>query len=126
MLSDHWAGELLEETVGSPAFLAMCTVRPVPADTGSTITEVAYGGYRRVELPAGTFGPPEGSGVVNIVKVALAPMTGPPGGRVIAWAICSALTGGFVKTSGDTVEFMIDLEDPEPSIGIGLLRVAFG
>jgi hypothetical protein len=134
VLSDYLAAKLLEASVanvafasGSPLYLAALRVPGDRSDTGTSLgpKEAVYGGYKRVAVPSVAWNKAVGPVQTNAEDIALAKWTSGPTAQVVAWALCDALTAGNVHHLGDTAALLIDAEDPEPSIGAGLLRLVF-
>lgn len=133
MLSNYLAAKLLEASVanvafasGSPLYLALLKAPGVAADTGATIAakEVVYGGYERTAVPSTSWGEPEGQAITNSAQIAL-PVWTSGAAQVIGWALCDQAEQGHVHHIGITAALKIDEADPDPVIGVGLLRVVF-
>jgi hypothetical protein len=133
VLSDYLAAKLLEASVadssfasGDPLYLALLSAPGTRSDTGTTLAtkEVDYGGYGRVAVAASVWGEASGPAITNAEPIALAKRTSGQA-QVVGWALCDAVTKGNVHHIGVTAAFVVDEADPEPEIGVGLLRVVF-
>jgi hypothetical protein len=100
--SQVYAKKVLEVITGRAglstptAWLALCTVVPTASSTGATITEAAYTGYARKEIPSGEWnaavaGSP--SSIANKSKLEYAACTG-GSSTVIGWALLDSTTIG--------------------------------
>lgn len=134
MLSDYLAAKLLEASVanvtyasGATLYLALLSAPGARSDTGATLQakEAVYGGYARTAVPSSAWGEAQGPAITNAEEIPLPKCTS-GAAQVVGWALCDGPeSGAHVLHIGDTATLKIDLADPEPIIGVGLLRLVF-
>jgi hypothetical protein len=128
--SDDAEVKILEHAVGkttwnlvTPVYLALCTVAPTDASTGSTIVEANYTGYARRKVEAADWaaaasGSPSSIATANTLTFA-ACTAGTS--TIIAWALCTALTAGNVIFWGTATSTVISTTQTPATVSAGLL-----
>ena len=122
--SNYLAAAMIGHVIGKSTFtaptdfyLALTTIAPLPSDTGSTITEVAYTSYARLHLTAASFTAVTANAVSN--SAALTFVTpGATGATANGWALCDAASAGNVLYSGPLAALVI-VSGIAPSIPAG-------
>jgi len=109
------------------AFLALCTVVPTSASTGSTISEATYTGYARVEVPAASWnaaveGAP--STIKNSAIVKFAACTA-GSSTIVAVALCDALTLGNMLLWTAVTSFSISTVSTPAECAVEALEINF-
>lgn len=132
-MSRYLEKNLLEHVTNKKAFtspktwLALCTVVPTSASTGSTITEATYTGYKRVEVPAASWqaaveGAP--STIKNSAVVKFAACTAGTS-KIVAVAFCDAETAGNMLLWTAVTSFEISIVSTPAECAIEALEVNF-
>lgn len=90
---DHLTGKAAYTSPG-PLYLALCTVVPDDTSTGASITEAAYTGYARKQIPTADMTAAAGasSETHNSVSEAFAACTAGTS-TIIGWALVSSASG---------------------------------
>lgn len=106
-LSDYATTELVDhifKAAYSPVathYLALCTVAPTAASTGSTITETDYSGYSRTSFAGGTiFSAASSRKVVQSTLITGKQASGVSTSDITHWAILDAATAGDLLAFG--------------------------
>lgn len=115
--SDYLEGKVLEHYMGKTAFtmptaiyMALCTVTPTDASTGSTLTEANYTGYARKQILATGLNAAAAGTMTNSTDIVFANATAGTS-TIIGFAICDALTAGNVLVWGTTTSKVIDINN---------------
>lgn len=119
---EHLNGKTTSELV-TPVYLALCTVVPTDASTGSTITEASYTGYARKKVEAGDWaaavsGSPTSqanSGTLTFAACTAGTST------IIGWALCTASTAGRITFWGTATSTVISTTQTPATVSAGLL-----
>lgn len=109
-------------TITAPTYLALCTVVPTDASTGSTITEAAYTGYARKAVAAADVSAAAAGSKTNSNAITFAACTG-SSSTIIGWALCDASTAGNVLCWGTATSTVISTTQTPATIAIGGLVV---
>jgi len=128
-LSQIYEKKVLEVLVGKTAlstptaYVALLTVVPTSADTGSTITEATYTGYARkstaaADWAAAVAGTP--SSITNANAITFAAATAGTS-TIIAFAICDAATTGNVIAWGTVASTVVSATNTPASFAAGAL-----
>lgn len=118
---DHCLGKT-SFTMPTNVYLALCTVVPTDASTGSTITEAGYTGYARKKVEASVLNAASsGKSVTNAVLEFAACTAGTA--TVIGWALCDASTAGNVLYWGTATSTVISTTATPATIASGGLEV---
>ena len=127
--SDYLENPLLDHILSDGAFtepaniyLALCTVVPTDASTGTSITEANYTGYARKEIVATDLSAAASGSKTNSAAITFAACTAGTS-TVIGFAICDALTVGNILVWGTTTSKVIDTTSTPATIAIGALVV---
>lgn len=129
--SDYYETHVLDHVLGktslslvTPIFLALCTVVPTDASTGSTITEATYTGYARKAVAAADWNAATSPGGQSTNKNAITfePCTG-SSSTIIAWALCDAATVGNIIVWGTCTSTVISTTQTPATVAIGGLVV---
>jgi hypothetical protein len=107
----------------TPVYLALCTVVPTDASTGTSITEANYTGYARKKVEgadwaAAVSGSPTSQANANTLTFA-ACTAGTS--TVIAWALCTLLTLGRITFWGTATSTVISTTQTPATVAAGLL-----
>lgn len=132
-MSRYLEAKLLEHVTNKKAFtapkfwLALCTVVPTSASTGSTITEANYTGYKRVEVPTASWnaaveGAP--STIKNGVLVKFAACTA-GSSKIVAVAGCDAETLGNMLVWTTVTSFEISTVSTPAECQVESLEINF-
>jgi len=131
-MSSYLANALVLHALGKTTFtmpasvdIALTTVTPVFADTGSTITEATYTGYARANIPASSLNAASGGVSTNSVAITFAACTA-GSSTVQSWAICDSVTtaAGNMLLYGTTSSQVI-ASGNTPNVPIGSLSITF-
>jgi hypothetical protein len=129
-LSDEYEVAVLEHLTGktslsvvTPGYLALCTVVPTDASTGSTITEANYTGYGRKKVEGGDWaaavsGSPTSEANANTLTFANCTAGT---STIIGWAYCTASTAGKVIFWGTATSTVISTTQTPATVSAGLL-----
>lgn len=127
--SDYLENKVLDHCLGKAAFtmpaavyLALCTVVPTDASTGSTLTEATYTGYARKQVLATDLNAASGGSSSNGAAITFAACTA-GSSTIIGFALCDALTLGNVLYWGTVTSKVIDTSNTPPTVAIGALVV---
>ncbi len=127
--SDYLENKVLDHCLGDGAFtmpaaiyLALCTVVPTDASTGSTITEANYTGYARKQIQATDLSAASGGSKTNSAQLEFPACTG-GSSTVIGFAICDASSGGNVLYWGTVTSKTIDTSNTPATIAASGLTV---
>jgi len=129
--SNYLENAILDGVLGGPAFalptdvhIALSTAAYSDASTGSSMTEVAGGGYARVAVTNNaTNWPAAASGSKSNGTVVSFPVASASWGTIISFYICDAATAGNVLYGGDlTVQRSVAAGDTA-SFAVGVLVV---
>src|SRR5260221_6706225 len=100
--SDYLENKVLDHCLGKTAFtmpatvyLALCTVVPSDASTGTTITEATYTGYARKQIAASDLNAAASGSSSNANAITFAACTAGTS-TIVGFAICDALTLGNI------------------------------
>lgn len=127
--SDYLENKVLDHCLSDGAFtepaniyLALCTVVPTDASTGTTITEANYTGYARIEilatdLSAAASGSKTNSGAITFAACTAGTST------VIGFAIVDALTLGNILYWGTVTSKVIDTSNTPATVAASGLVV---
>lgn len=125
--SDYAENAILDHALSDGAwtepaacYLALCTVVPTDASTGSTITEANYTGYARKEiattdLSAAASGSKTNSGAITFAACTAGTST------VIGFAICDAATVGNIIMWGTVTSKVIDTSNTPATVAASAL-----
>jgi hypothetical protein len=119
---EHMNGKATSELI-TPVYLALCTVVPTDASTGTSITEANYTGYARKKVEAADWaaavsGSPTSQANANVLTYA-ACTAGTS--TVIAWALCTLLTLGRITFWGTATSTVISTTQTPATVAAGLL-----
>lgn len=127
--SDYLENQVLNHCLGDGAFampaavyLALCTVVPTDASTGSTITEANYTGYARKQIAAADLAAAASGSKTNSAIITFADCTAGTS-TVIGFAICDALTLGNILYWGTVTSKVIDTANTPATVAAGGLVV---
>ena len=128
--SDYLEVEILDHnlsitsfTMPANVYLALCTVVPTDASTGSTITEANYTGYARKEIAATDFPAAASSGsLANDTAITFDACTAGTS-TVIGFAITDASTVGNILYWGTVTSKVIDTSNTPATVAIGALVI---
>jgi len=106
MKSNYLANALLDHEFGKTEYampthlyVALCTATPVKSSTGSTISQVNYTGYSRVDAVPGDWNAAAARLIDNLNPITFPPCTAGES-TAKAFAICSAASGGNLLRYG--------------------------
>lgn len=119
---EHLNGKASSEMI-SPVYLALCTVVPTDASTGSTITEANYTGYARKKVEgadwaAAVSGSP--TSMANANTLTFAACTAGTS-TIIGWALCTASSAGRITFWGTATSTVISTTQTPATVAPGLL-----
>jgi len=127
--SDYLENKVLDHNLGDGAFtmptaiyLALCTVVPTDASTGSTITEATYTGYARKQITAADLAAASGGSKTNSAAIEFAACTA-GSSTIIGFAIVDALTLGNILYWGTVTSKVIDTSNTPATVNAGDLVV---
>lgn len=127
--SDYLENKVLDHCLGDGSFtmpsnvyLALCTVVPTDASTGSSITEASYTGYARKQIAASDLSAASSGSKTNSNDIVFAACTG-GSSTVIGFAICDASTSGNVLYWGTVTSKVIDTSNTPATVPSGQLVV---
>ena len=127
--SDYLENKVLDHNLGDGAFtmpaaiyLALCTVVPTDASTGSTITEANYTGYARKQITAADLAAASGGSKTNSAAIEFAACTA-GSSTIIGFAIVDALTLGNILYWGTVTSKVIDTSNTPATVNAGDLVV---
>lgn len=128
--SDYLENKILDHALGKTSFtmpssvyLALCTVVPTDASTGSTITEANYTGYARKAVAGGDLNAAAAGVSTNSAAITFAACTVGTS-TVIGFALCDALTGGNILYWGTTTSKVIDTLNTPATVAISALSIS--
>ncbi len=106
-------------------YVALCTVVPTDASTGTSITEATYTGYARANILAASMNAAAtpGGTIANGVAITFAACTAGTS-TIIGFALCDALTVGNMIMWGTVTSKVIDTSNTPPTIAIGALTAS--
>ena len=119
--SDYFENIVLDLAFNDPAFteallyMALCTVVPTDASTGSTLTEATYTGYARKLIAAADMSAAASGTKTNSAAITFAACTA-GASTIIGFALCDALTVGNIHYWGTTTSKVIDVNNTPPTI----------
>lgn len=121
---EHKVGKTTDSLV-TPIYLALCTVVPTDASTGTSITEASYTGYARKSVAGSDWasavsGSP--SSIANTNALTFAACTGGTS-TIIGWALCTAATLGKVIMWGTCTSTVISTTQTPATVAVGLLSL---
>lgn len=114
---DHFLGKT-SYTLVTPLYLALCTVVPTDASTGSTITQASYTGYARKAVAAADLNAAASGSTSNANKLEFAACTA-GSSTIIGWALCDASTAGNMICWGTTTSTVISTTQTPATIAVG-------
>lgn len=127
--SDYYETHVLDHVLGktslslvTPIYLALCTVVPTDASTGSTITEATYTGYARKSVAASDWNAAAAGQSTNANAITFAACTG-SSSTIIGWALCDASTAGNIIVWGTCTSTVISTTQTPATVAIGGLIV---
>lgn len=127
--SDYYETHVLDHVLGkteltkvTPIFLALCTVVPTDASTGSTLTEATYTGYARKSVAAADWNAASAGQSTNGNAITFAACTG-SSSTIIGWALCDAVTAGNVIVWGTCTSTVISTTQTPATVAVGGLVV---
>lgn len=124
--SDYAENKVLDHMFGDgtfgavTAYLALCTVVPTDASTGSTLTEANYTGYARLAISASDMSAASSGSKTNSAALTFAACTAGTS-TVIGFAVCDASTNGNVLYWGTVTSKVIDTSNTPATVAIGAL-----
>lgn len=126
--SDYAENKILDHAFGdgswtSPTvYLALCTVVPTDASTGSTITEATYTGYARLIINASDMSAASSGSKTNSSALTFAACTA-SSSTIVGFAVCdSATTGaGNVIMWGTVTSKVIDTSNTPATVAASAL-----
>src|ERR1700682_153550 len=114
-------------TLVTPVYMALCTVVPVDADTGATITEATYTGYARKSIAAGDWNAAAGAAAnaTNLNAITFAACSGSTS-TIIGFAINdnSATGAGNNFYWGTVTSIVIDSTHQPATVAAGVLSIS--
>ena len=119
---DHAHGKT-SWTMPATPFLALCTVVPTSASTGTSITEANYTGYARLSVPGSSWAAAVAatpSTAQTNTTLTFAACTG-GSSTIIGWALCDASTVGNVIEWGTCASTVISSTQTPATIASGSL-----
>jgi len=126
--SDYFENAVLDAAFNDPAFteallyMALCTVIPTDASTGTSITEATYTGYARKLVAAADMNAAASGSKSNGAAITFAACTA-GASTIIGFALCDALTLGNIHYWGTTTSKVIDVNNTPPTVAVGGLVV---
>jgi hypothetical protein len=128
--SDYLENKMLDHCLGkagltfssSACYIALCTVVPTDASTGSTLTEATYTTYARKQVVAADWNAAAAGQSTNSALQTMAACTA-GSSTIIGLALCDALTLGNVLYWTTVTSKTIDTSNTPPVIAIGGLVV---
>ena len=127
--SDYFENIVLNLAFNDPAFtealmyMALCTVVPTDASTGSTLTEATYTGYARLLIAAADMNAAASGSKTNGAALTFAACTA-GASTIIGFALCDALTLGNIHYWGTTTSKVIDVNNTPPTVAASGLSVS--
>lgn len=127
--SDYLENKVLDHCLGdgaytmpSAVYLALCTVVPTDASTGSTITEASYTGYARKQINASDLSAASGGSKTNSSALEFAACTA-GSSTVIGFAIVDASSAGNILYWGTVTSKVIDTSNTPATVAASGLVV---
>lgn len=127
--SDYAELKILDHALGDgswtmPAaiYMALCTVVPTDASTGSTITEANYTGYARKQINASDLSAAASGSKTNSAAITFANCTAGTS-TIVGFAICDASTLGNIICWGDCASTVISATQTPATFPIGNIVV---
>jgi hypothetical protein len=128
--STYLANQLLGHVFGKSTFTAptafyfcLLKVAALPSNTGSTLVEVAYSSYVRLQKHTGDMSAVAAQTISNAGPFTWAPC-GATGDTAVAWAVCDALTGGNVLYYGVLTAPLVIATGDVPTVDAAALTFA--
>ena len=126
--SDYFENIVLNLAFNDPAFteatlyMALCTVIPTDASTGTSITEANYTGYARLIINAADMSAAASGSKTNGLALTFAACTA-GASTIIGFALVDAATLGNIHYWGTTTSKVIDVNNTPPTIAVSGLTV---
>ena len=127
--SDYLENVILDHNMSDGAFaeplniyMALCTVIPTDASTGTSITEATYTGYARKEVLATDLSAAASGSKTNSAAITFAACTAGTS-TIIGFAITDALTLGNIIYWGTTTSKVIDVNNTPPTVAVSGLTI---
>jgi len=122
--------KILDHNTGRAAFAmptavyaALCKVAPSKGSTGSTIQEVAYTGYARVQVPASSLNAASGGAMTNSADIEWPEVLG-GSDTAVAVALVNAPSGGdMLYYDSDVGSVAVSTSQTPPVIRAGALTL---
>lgn len=115
----EWGVQKTQPPFSSGAlYLALCTVVPTDASTGTTITEANYTGYARKQVAAADWGAASGGQIANSAAESFADCSS-GSSVIIGWALVDAATVGNIRYWGTCTSKTVDVSNTPAKIAIG-------
>jgi hypothetical protein len=119
---DHMLGKAERAFASGACWIALCTVVPTDASTGSTLTEADYTTYARKQVAAADWNAAASGQSTNSALQTMAACTA-GASTIIGLALCDAATLGNVLYWTTVTSKVIDTSNTPPVIAIGGLVV---
>ena len=127
--SDYLENVILDHNMSDGVFaeptniyMALCTVIPTDASTGTSITEATYTGYARKEVLATDLSAAASGSKTNSAAITFAACTAGTS-TIIGFAITDALTLGNIIYWGTTTSKVIDVNNTPPTVAVSGLTI---
>ena len=126
--SDYFENIVLDLAFNDPAFteallyMALCTVIPTDASTGTSITEANYTGYARKLIAAADMSAAASGSKTNSAAITFAACTA-GASTIIGFALVDAATVGNIHYWGTTTSKVIDVNNTPATIAASGLTV---
>ena len=127
--SDYSEVAILDHLFNDPAltapaiYMALCTVVPTDASTGTSITEATYTGYARKQIATTDMSAAAAGSKTNGLAITFAACTA-GSSTIIGFALCDALTLGNIIYWGTTTSKVIDVNNTPPTVAVSGLAVS--
>ena len=128
--SNYCASKVLDHVMGRAAFTmpstvyaALCKVAPSKSSTGSTISEVAYTGYARVQVPAASLNAASGGVMTNSADIEWPEVQGGSDTAVAVAFVDAASGGNVLYYDGDVGSIGVSTTQTPPVIRAGALTL---
>ena len=127
--SDYCENAVLDHLFNDPAltapavYMALCTVVPTDASTGTSITEANYTGYARKLIATTDMSAAASGAKTNGLAITFAACTAGTS-TIIGFALVDAATLGNIIYWGTTTSKVIDVNNTPPTIAVSGLSIS--
>ncbi len=122
---DHFLGKTNRAVSSGACYIALCTVVPTDASTGSSLTEATYTGYARKQVVAAEWNAAAAGVSTNSAQQQFAACTA-GASTIIGFALCDAASAGNVLYWGTVTSKVIDTSNTPATIAAAGLNISEG